>query len=220
MRNDDTPTGILLRFGNGGWVQVEATNVPGTLALRFAPNESGRLKVRELYLDAGADLEGAHLRSLPLAMLEGVVNEERHQVLQRLEVPSAAAGIATLAKHLGTTFGKQARHWVAAAYWAQFAGASGSRPPAEGKFELTTGTVVYPSKDDRPRVTRPGTREGFTDAFYADVATAYSWLTRRGFAPGPVIAEDAGAPVGTVHRWVREARRRGHLPPAAKGQRG
>jgi transposase len=40
-------------------------------------------------------------------------------------------------------------------------------------------------------------------------------------APAQTIAEANGVPVTTVHRWIREARRRGSLPPArGKGQAG
>ncbi len=35
-----------------------------------------------------------------------------------------------------------------------------------------------------------------------------------------VLAKEADVPVGTVHRWILEARRRGFLPPARQGRAG
>ncbi len=38
--------------------------------------------------------------------------------------------------------------------------------------------------------------------------------------PAVELAEVNGVPVTTAHRWVKEARRRGFLPPGRKGRRG
>jgi hypothetical protein len=35
-----------------------------------------------------------------------------------------------------------------------------------------------------------------------------------------VLAEESDVPVGTVHRWILEARRRGFLPSARQGRVG
>jgi hypothetical protein len=64
-------------------------------------------------------------------------------------------------------------------------------------------------------------RAPYDDAFYRRVAKAYSDLQRdahgRGLRPRPAqdIAEANDVPLTTVHRWIREARRRGCLAPAA-----
>jgi len=61
------------------------------------------------------------------------------------------------------------------------------------------------------------------DDFYARVADAYAWLASRGASPARDLAEKNGVPVTTVHRWVKEARARGLLPPAigrGSGKRG
>jgi hypothetical protein len=59
-----------------------------------------------------------------------------------------------------------------------------------------------------------------TDDFLRRLAETYRWLTNASRAPAPVIAEQTGAPVGTVHRWIADARRRGFLPPGRKGKAG
>ncbi len=71
---------------------------------------------------------------------------------------------------------------------------------------------------DRPRLTRPdGTNP---DAFYAQVAAAYREYAPQGRAPAVQIAREASVPVATVRSWIREARRRNHLPPGRKGKAG
>lgn len=68
----------------------------------------------------------------------------------------------------------------------------------------------------------PLTRPDGTDpeGFSRRVAEAYVEAASATRAPATVLAEEAGVPVTTVHRWVREARQRGHLPPARKGRAG
>jgi hypothetical protein len=58
------------------------------------------------------------------------------------------------------------------------------------------------------------------DRFYQQVAETYSHLARGSNRPAVEMAEVNGVPVTTVHRWVKEARRRGFLPPGQKGRRG
>lgn len=58
------------------------------------------------------------------------------------------------------------------------------------------------------------------DTFYKLVGDHYRWHAAVTAKPAARIAADAGVPVTTVHRWIREARRRGHLPPGRKGKAG
>ena len=61
---------------------------------------------------------------------------------------------------------------------------------------------------------------GKPDAFYRRVAHAYLGLAVRTNRPAATIAAVNGVPVSSVHGWVKEARRRGFLPPGQKGRRG
>jgi hypothetical protein len=70
----------------------------------------------------------------------------------------------------------------------------------------------------RPKLTRPDGTD--PDAFYSLVADAYREYAPQTSKPGTRIAEEAGVPIGTAHGWIREARRRGHLPPGRKGKAG
>jgi hypothetical protein len=58
------------------------------------------------------------------------------------------------------------------------------------------------------------------DWFYERLAAVYRSLAQRSNRPAVLLAERNGVPVTTVHRWVKEARRRGFLPPGQKGRRG
>jgi hypothetical protein len=76
-----------------------------------------------------------------------------------------------------------------------------------------------PRAERRPRLGRPTGDD--PDGFYGLVAEAYrEYATTTGRAAAAAIAAEAGVPVTTVHRWVREARRRGHLPPGKQGRTG
>jgi hypothetical protein len=69
---------------------------------------------------------------------------------------------------------------------------------------------------------KPLTRPDGTnpDAFYRQVADAYRDVAPNNRKVAVVLAEEADVPVGTVHRWILEARRRGFLPSARQGRAG
>lgn len=70
----------------------------------------------------------------------------------------------------------------------------------------------------RPRLVRPDGTD--PDGFYRAVADAYREAVAQSRAVAPALADEAGVPIPTVHRWIGEARRRGFLPPARKGRAG
>lgn len=70
----------------------------------------------------------------------------------------------------------------------------------------------------RPALPRPDGTD--VEAFYGAVAAAYRSASHESGAPATVLAEENGVPVETVRRWIKEARRRGHLPPGRKGRVG
>jgi hypothetical protein len=60
-----------------------------------------------------------------------------------------------------------------------------------------------------------------TDDWYRRFAEVLAFAKQHGHARAPAtfLAERNGVPVTTVHRWTREARRRGYLPPDPRGKR-
>jgi transposase len=67
-------------------------------------------------------------------------------------------------------------------------------------------------------LTRPDGRD--PDGFYQQVAEAYRDVVQTTPKVAKALAEEANVPVGTVHRWIMEARRRGFLPSARQGRAG
>lgn len=86
--------------------------------------------------------------------------------------------------------------------------------------------TAVPGIDLRPPSRRPALRikvppgRRRPDAFYASVARAYTSLAARHRRPAAELAEINDVPVTTVHRWIKEARARGLLPPGAPGKAG
>ncbi|MGI5246000.1 hypothetical protein [Dactylosporangium sp. CA-139066] len=61
---------------------------------------------------------------------------------------------------------------------------------------------------------------GRPDVFYRQVADVYLTYAQASPRPACDLADERGVPVSTAHRWVKEARRRGFLPPGRPGKSG
>jgi hypothetical protein len=78
-----------------------------------------------------------------------------------------------------------------------------------------------PELEEEPLQARPGRDRG--DDFYRQVAAVYAALVdpkRRERAPAARLAELNDVPLTTAKRWIKEARRRGFLPPPRHGKAG
>lgn len=92
--------------------------------------------------------------------------------------------------------------------------------PENHRVIVNTGEVKaeYAYRRASYRLKPPAERR-YPDRFYDRVAAAYQRAIDERVAPAQTIADASDVPVTTVHRWIREARRRGFLHPArAKGQ--
>lgn len=58
------------------------------------------------------------------------------------------------------------------------------------------------------------------DDFYRVIASAYLDLAQTSARPAAELAEAHRVPATTAHRWIKEARRRGFLPPGRPGKAG
>jgi len=96
------------------------------------------------------------------------------------------------------------------------------RIEAAANAQLHPGTA--PGKVKRsvtiPLRLRSGGRAGYADSFYDAVAGAYQKLAHTSPRPIGDLAESNRVPLTTAQRWVREARRRGKLPPGRPGKAG
>ncbi len=156
--------------------------------------QDGRLVISEMYVH-GAEITPALLRSIPLRALEALADEAWRAKTKRDERGMVPA-VATYALSADAT----------------------ADPTLEDLRGRRPGRKAAPAKP-RPPLTRPDP-SGDLDQFYRRVADAYREFAKLSRAPAAAMANEAGVPVTTVHRWVREARRRGHLPPGRKGRAG
>jgi hypothetical protein len=88
------------------------------------------------------------------------------------------------------------------------------------EFRQESNRYIMAKARRKPRkpLTRPDGSN--PDAFYQQVADAYRDVVQKNRKVAMALAEEANVPVGTVHRWVLEARRRGFLPSARQGRAG
>lgn len=84
---------------------------------------------------------------------------------------------------------------------------------------LVGGVNVTAPAAEHPEQESLGRPDG-TDAWYQRFAERYRAAVAVTRSPAVLLATEAGAPVSAVHRWVAEARRRGHLPPGRRGSAG
>ena len=96
------------------------------------------------------------------------------------------------------------------------------RIEAAANAQLHPGTAPGRAKRSVtiPAKLRTGGRSGYGDAFYDAVARAYQHLAHTSPRPIGELAESNRVPLTTAQRWVREARRRGKLPPGRPGKAG
>jgi hypothetical protein len=178
-----------------GWITLPGAD--GTTVHVRAQRSGPRTMITDLYLHTTDGIAPAALRGLSISRLEAELNLacSPRPSLPNSEIPTLAA------------------IWGAASV-------EGDGTPEPTLAELRARTPVAMAEDpaSRPRLTRP---EGADpDEFYPRVAAAYSQYAPETRAPAKEIAAEAGVPVTTAHRWIREARRRGFLPPAMKGKAG
>ncbi|MBV9040308.1 MAG: hypothetical protein JOZ68_04865 [Acidimicrobiia bacterium] len=84
-------------------------------------------------------------------------------------------------------------------------------------------TNAAPARKPKARVAealRLGDGRGYPDEFYGAVAAIYHNLVGHSSRPIAELAEANEVPNTTAQRWVREARKRGKLPPGRPGKAG
>lgn len=201
-------------WGNGGWMRVVSDEHPMTYA-KFARNDYGRWVVVELYVvsDADAPIRRPDMRDLPLADLEAFANGV--EASRYMEIRSVIPGpdLRRAASHFATTFGSQAKHWIADSWRAQY--------PQSGIKQAPMGKEPKSNERRRGKIPRLETPpEGLTDDFLRQVAEAYEIAVNRSEHPAPAIATVAGVSVSAVRKWVYTARKRGLMGPGQQGRVG
>jgi hypothetical protein len=97
-----------------------------------------------------------------------------------------------------------------------------------GRIEALANAVLHPQAANQgwravarlPDELLLGSKRGRPDEFYATVASTYRHLVTATARPVAELADANEVPRTTAHRWVKEARRRGMLPPGRPGKAG
>jgi hypothetical protein len=189
----------LLSIGTGGWVQYLSDRLPGIVPTRtgLAGYGEDRLGVLLRVRDQGGRLQITELymatgQALSARILREVPLGRLEAWVNRGDVREAIEADMNLP---GPDFGGTAEQFHY------------GRP------------VVEPRRTKAPRLNVPA-RRPYPDEFFRKLADLYARLAREGERPAKTIADANGIPMGTVYGWIREARRRGLLPPARQGTRG
>jgi hypothetical protein len=94
------------------------------------------------------------------------------------------------------------------------------RPVAAPVAEDIGWEMTEPSLAVTRPAAGPARPRGRPDVFYRHVADVYLTYAQASPRPACDLADEHGVPVSTAHRWVKEARRRGFLPPGRPGKSG
>jgi hypothetical protein len=167
-----------------------------TVLVRIAAGAGGRLVLTGLRIDG--ELSAELLRSIPIGRIEAVANAQLTIVDDEVVLTAAPGPRDGLAPR---------------------------RPqPVDAGWEMTdpVGATARPGTSRRSnKIEQPvEVGRGRPDSFYQDVADIYQDLAQRSARPAAELAEANNLPVTTAHRWIKEARRRGFLPPGRPGKTG
>ena len=174
------------------WRQVPP--LAGTVLVRVSATSDGRLVLRGLRID-GEPTAGL-LRGIPVGRIEAAANAQLMSVHDTI-VPRPGDG--ELPSH---------PHWRGPAL------ALPERPALPGWEVTDPGRAAQRAEPDARR------KQGRPDEFYRDLAQVYLDLARSSSRPAAELAEARQVPQTTAHRWIKEARRRGYLPPGRPGKAG
>lgn len=183
-----------------GVVSDSETDSKAVVYLRVERSEQGGLEVREAAMTSRGPIDAHSWKDVPfvMAMAAGAAP------------PGASFPGFTADEWMSTTSGQPFS--LSEALEAEFKSATGQSPgmligAAPGAPTPLVGALKAPTGN-------------LTDEFLAELAGAYRELVAIKRNPGPAIADQTGAPVATVRRWISVARKRGFLPPATRGRAG
>jgi hypothetical protein len=196
-----------LEPGLGGWVRFRPDEGAPVL-VRFRPTNDGRVEARELFVTSEDRLDSNGLRAIPLGQLEAMANAPhiRDALSRSVGEDEAVEDRAALAD-------AKLQDWLDSIFPVQTVEA----PLIENLGQVFTPTITQ--RRPRLRIAVPKGHK-YPDDFYRRVAAAYSYLAGQTRRPAVELAARNDLPVTAVHRWIKEARRRGLLGPGRRGSAG
>jgi hypothetical protein len=185
---------VNFQMQTGGIVGYSDDLLPIDIWAKVRAAEDGRLEITEVYIRSRGEgvVQTGQLRKIPLGRIESLANrpDRRQILLDLLEGP--ARSLEEAAK-----------------------GQIAKEPPVEESEERSRAR----KRRRAAKLPTPVSRK-YPDSFYTKVAVAYLDLVAEGVSPATEIAAVNGVPVTQVHRWIKEARRRGLLGPGRAGKAG
>lgn len=201
-----------ISIGNGGWVRF--TRGDDSVFVRF-DDRGGRLTAVDLLFSSDRGIDAKTIRRFPVARLEATANKHlAEHIRERMRWPGPL--VREAAALYATSFGSQAPdHWAKQMLQGQLPGSP--YPKVMGVKPKPTAAGPAPPAD---LIVKVPVSRAYGDDFYQSVADAYLAAASGSNRPAKEIAEVNDVPVATVHRWVKEARRRKMLPTARPGKAG
>lgn len=177
-----------LGVGYGGWLYWSGMADEETrfdVRLHVVEHEGGRYAIDQIAVAAtgsAPEISSTDLKSLRLGQLSAVINAEpwRSQIERALKADS------------GQSFSPCDGPRMSGETWNRI-------------VEVRRGEAREPSL----RLSIPATRR-YPDEFYAQVAEIFNYQSTRSSHPALDISRANDVAVTVVHRWVKEAKRRGH----------
>lgn len=171
----------------------------GRVLVRVVPATGGRLVLAGLTIEGEPTAE--LLRAIPVGRIEATANAQLCLVDDALVPAPPGPQVPSRPRWGGTT---------------------PPPPPSTPDGWETTDPARATRRPSRRAADRGGESvlRGRPDLFYRDVATAYLDLAQASSRPAVDLACAHGVPQTTAHRWIKEARRRGFLPPGRPGKAG
>jgi hypothetical protein len=189
------------------WARGNGLDNVDVYAQLSAEKEGDRGQIVQLFL-SGRNLTTDRLRSIPVAHIENLANTNP-EFKPHIEGDDNGP-MTELVKQFHDEAGQQINK--------VFTDSAGLTDTADLTVTATLTASGSVSGRTREPLTRPDGSN--PDAFYRQVAEAYRDVLQTTTKVAKVIAEEANVPVGTVHRWILEARRRGFLRSARQGRAG
>jgi hypothetical protein len=208
---------VIATVGTGGWVRLIAPDTGATVLVRAVEDEpGGRFDIMEVRVRSDRSVTGEALRAVPITHLKALINWPT--VARRIRDRADAGDVPAFTPEALVPDPPPpvdlSSVSPADADYAREVDQRGEPSIGVTEFEndavLIEATMPTRARDLKVRVPRGHKRP---DSFYAQVAEVYGAAQATGPRPAVRLAKANGVPVSTIHRWMREARRRGVVGP-------
>jgi hypothetical protein len=169
----------------GGWAYYDSGEPGEQIYVRFCEDERGRLFICDLRVARSDGISTVTLRGLALGQIEAQANSPENLPVLRAIIRAPRPDEVISDER----------------FWAERAAAGPVPLEAPPELRRLFGLLDIPKSKKYP------------DDFYREVASIYSALAKQRRDPAQELATRNKVEATTVHRWLREARRRGFLAP-------